>query len=130
MKRLLAVLFILTLAMSSQAQIRWPFGDANVVTGGSNDTLDISSQLKAGLNDYTVSNDTSMLINVTTTSNSWEFGESLIISATEATASADTIRYGTNITGLETVIPAGKTKIVTFIYNGNAWVKQAETQID
>jgi len=54
----------------------------------------------------------------------------LIIEATEGTASADTIRYGTNITGLYDAIPSGKTRLVQFIWNATAWVKLSTVQID
>lgn len=131
MKKLLIILTaLLFVSLSSEAQIRWPFGGANTVTGGTNDTLDISSQLSRGMNNYVITNDTNMVINVTTVNSNWEFGDLLIISATEGTANADTIRYGTNITGTATPIPSGKTKIITFLFNATAWVKISEQQID
>lgn len=128
---ILAAFLLFAICEQSEAQvIRWPFGAANTVTGGSNDTVDISSQLSRGLNNYTITNDTNMVINVTTVDSEWKFGDLLVISATEGTANADTLRYGTNITGTLTAIPSGKTTVVTFIFNGTAWVKQSEVQID
>ncbi|MCK5632597.1 hypothetical protein KAH94_02530 [bacterium] len=103
----------------------------NTVTNDtSNDTLDISSSLKRGINYYDISNDTTVLLNVTTVDTEWKTGDLLIIEATEGSTAADTVRYGTNITGLETAIPSGKTTIISFIFNGSAWVKQSEVQID
>lgn len=130
MKKLIILISFVVLCFSAQSQVRWPFGAANTVTGGINDTLDISSQLTRGLNWYAPDNDTNMVINVTTVSSSWKTGEALVISFTEGTGNADTLRYGTNITGLDDAIPSGKTRVITFIYNGIAWVKQATTLID
>lgn len=134
MKRLIFLLttaFLLIFAsFESEAQIRWPFGAVNSVTGGTNDTVDISSQLIRGLNYYDVSNDTTMLINVVTVDDSWSKGDFLVIELTEGSTSADTLRYGTNITGLESIVASGKTKVITFIFNGTAWIKQSEVQID
>lgn len=125
---IISILFVMVLSVNSQ--IRWPFGEANTVTGGANDTVDISSQLTRGLNYYVIDNDTNMVINVTTVSTSWKTGDLLLIEATEGTAVADTLRYGTNITGLYDAIPSGKTAISTFIWNGTAWVKLSAIQID
>jgi hypothetical protein len=130
MKKLILLISLCVLTFSLNAQIRWPFGDANAITGGTNDTVDISSELTRGLNYYIITNDTNMVINVTTASTSWKKGDLLIIEATEGTAVADTIRYGTNITGLEDAIPSGKTRISSFIWNATAWVKFATVQID
>lgn len=130
MKRYLILLAISVLALSVDAQIRWPFGNYNSITGGSNDTIDISSELERGLNYYDISNDTNVWINVTTTSDVWKTGDFLFIEATEATGDADTLNYGTNITGLLDAIPSGKTRIVQFIWNGTAWVKVSSVQID
>lgn len=130
MKKLAILSIFVFVALSVNAQIRWPFGAVNDVTNQVNDTVDISSYLERGLNYYDVSNDTTMLINVTTVDTEWKTGDLLVIEATEGSASADTLRYGTNITGLEDPIPAGKTKIITFIYNGSAFNKVAATQID
>lgn len=115
----------------ADAGVRWPFGAVNTVANDtSNDTLDISSSLTRGLNYYDISNDTNMVLNVTTINTEWATGDLLIIEATEGSTSADTIRYGTNITGTYTAIPSGKTTIITFIFNSSAWVKQSEVQID
>lgn len=130
MKKLILLISLCVFAFSLNAQIRWPFGAANAITGGTNDTLDISAELTRGLNYYIITNDTNMVINVTTVDNSWSKGDLLIIEATEGTASADTIRYGTNITGLYDAIPSGKTRLVQFIWNATAWVKLSTVQID
>lgn len=130
MKKLLLLSILFVLAFSLNAQIRWPFGAVNSITGDTNDTIDISSELTRGLNYYDIANDTNVVINVTTVDTEWKTGELLVIEATEGTANADTVRYGTNITGLQTAIPSGKTAVVTFIWNGTAWVKQSEVQID
>lgn len=127
---LLSALFVFALTFNVEAQIRWPFGSANEITGDTNDTIDISPELIRGLNFYDISNDSTVLINVTTVDTEWKIGELLIIEATEGSTSADTLRYGTNITGLETTIPSGKTAVITFVWNGTAWVKQSENQID
>lgn len=132
MKKLILLFTVLSLfVISANSQIRWPFGNANEPAGDTtNDTIDISSQLTRGLNYLVISNDTNMVINVTTTSTSWAKGDLLFIEATEGTANADTIRYGTNITGLYDAIPSGKTAVSTFIWNGTAWVKVSAIQID
>lgn len=131
MKRIFIIISLLAVvAFTTQAGVRWPFGAVNTITGGSNDTVDISSQITRGLNYYTITNDTNMVINVTTVNSEWETGELLIISATEGTANADTIRYGTNITGNYDPIPSGKTWTAFFIFNGSAFVKISSVQID
>jgi len=130
MKRLILLISLCVLTFSLNAQIRWPFGNVNEITGGTNDTLDISSELTRGLNYYIITNDTTMLINVTTVDDSWKKGDLLVIEATEGSTDADTVRYGTNITGVEDAIPEGKTRIAMFIWNAVAWVKLSTVQID
>jgi hypothetical protein len=131
MKKLIGIIVVLfVIAFAANADIRWPFGDVTTVTGGSNDTVDISSELTRGINVYTITNDTNMVINVTTVASNWEAGEFLFISATEGSGSADTLRYGTNITGNYDPIPAGKTWTAWFFWNGTAWVKISSNQID
>lgn len=131
MKKIFIIIGLLAIvALTTQAGVRWPFGAVNTVTGGSNDTVDISSQIDRGLNFYTITNDTNMVINVTTVNSEWEKGELLFISATEGSGSADTIRYGTNITGNYDPIPATKTWTAFFIFNGSAFVKISSVQID
>lgn len=130
MKKIAILTVLLFALLSVDAAVRWPFGAANTVTNQVNDTVDISGYLTRGLNYYDIDNDTTMVINVTTVSDDWAKGDLLIIEATEGTAAADTLRYGTNITGTEDPIPAGKTKVVTFIFNGTGFVKVAVTQID
>lgn len=129
MKKYIISLILLAVVYSVNAQ-RWPFGSVDQVTNQTNDTVDISSYLTRGMNYYDISNDTNMVINVTTVNDENKLGDFLIIEATEATASADTLRYGTSITGLYDAIPAGKTIIVTFIFNGTAWLKQSTVQIN
>ena len=130
MKKILFIFIFFAAVLSVQAQIRWPFGSVNAVTNQVNDTVDISSYLIRGINYYTITNDTNMVINVTTVGSEWKKGDLLIIEATEGSTSADTLRYGTNITGLYDAIPAGKTAIVTFIFNETAWVKLSTVQIN
>ena len=130
MKKILFITLFLAATFCVQAQIRWPFGNVNAVTNQTNDTVDISSYLIRGLNYYIPDNDTNMVINVTTVGTEWKKGDLLIIEGTEGTTSADTLRYGTNITGLYDAIPSGKTAIVTFIFNGTAWVKLSTVQIN
>jgi len=129
MKRILIILLLCAFTFSMQAQ-RWPFGNVNAVTNQVNDTVDISSYLIRGMNYYIPNNDTNMVINVTTLDSELELGDLLVIEGTEGSASADTLRYGTNITGLYDAIPVGKTAIVTFIFNGTAWVKLSTVQIN
>ena len=130
MKKVILLSILVLVSVCLSAQVRWPFGSVNEVTNQVNDTVDISSYLIRGLNYYTVTNDTSMVINVTTADDSWKKGDLLVIEITEGTAAADTVRYGTNITGLQDVIPAGKTVLSTFVYNETAWVKLSSIQIN
>lgn len=132
MKKLLVILSLILFVASfdANAQIRWPFGSPNEITVTSDDTIDIGSSVQRGLNYINFDTDTNIVFEATSLSSSLGVGELLFIEATENGVDADTLTYGTGMTGLLDPIPSGKTRVVTFIFNGTAWVKQSSEQID
>lgn len=129
MKSILTVLLFCGLLIFSSF-VRWPFGDVNDITVVVDDTIDIGADLKEGFNYIDLDTDTNILLTATSLRSSMEVGELLLIEATESGYDADTITYGTGITGLADPIPSGKTRIITFCYNGTTFQKVASTQID
>lgn len=130
MKRLLIIALFGLFVLNANSQVRWPFGAANEITVTVNDTIEVGTNLSRGINYIDMSTDTNIVLNATTIDTEVKIGDLLILEATEAGVDADTINYGTNITGLYDAIPSDKTRIITFIYNGSKFVKVSTTQID
>lgn len=131
MKKVILILSVIfALYISADAQVRWPFGNANSITVTSDDTIDISASLQRGLNYIDFNTDTNIVFQVSSMPSSLKIGDYLIIEATEAGVDADTLTYGTGITGAADAIPSDKTRVVKFVFNGTAWVKESSTQID
>jgi hypothetical protein len=130
MKKIILILGLIACVMSVNAQIRWPFGEANTIVVTSADTIDVSTDVERGINYIDWNSDTTILLTATSISSSIKLGDLLIIEATESTANADTINYGTGFTGLYDALPSGKTKVITFIYNGTGFKKVSSTQIN
>lgn len=134
MKKSLLILCLIVFVASfdANAQIRWPFGNANEVTVTSADTVDPGANLERGINYLEFEVDTNIVFEATGMSSSLSIGDLMILKATGASApsDADTISYSTGVTGLDDPIPVDKTRIIQFLYDGSGWVKQLSTQID
>jgi len=128
MKKLFILLTLVIFACNVQAQ-RYPFGNATETTLTSDTTIALS-EIKNNLIIYTCATDTNITINAATLDGNLKTGARAVFVFTESTADADTITWGTNLTGATDAIPSGKTRIVEFIYNGTTFYKLTATQVD
>lgn len=129
MKKLLLLASLVVIAISVNAQVKFPFGAADTETLTSATTIALS-EIDDNLTIYTLATDTTATINAASIDDNIKTGSRLVFVLTESTANADTISWGTNLTGLADPLPSGKTKIVEFIYNGSGFYKVASTQVD
>ncbi len=129
MKKILILLFLIV-PFLAKSQIRYPFGAADVVTVTSDDTIDISDDIFDNLTYIDLDTDTNMVINATNLNSKLRTGALLVFEATESGFDADTITWGTGLTGAATAIPSGKTTFIQFFYNGTAFKKITQTQTD
>ena len=128
MKKLFVLSAIILLAFSVQAQ-RYPFGSATETTLTSAATIALA-EISDNLTIYTCATDTNITVNAATLDDNLKTGARVVFVFTESTANADTITWGTNLTGTTDAIPSGKTRIVEFIYNGTTFYKLTATQVN
>ena len=110
--------------------LKWPGGAAYEPTYTSAAAVDISSLVVGGMTFIDADIDTNNTVNYTTASSELRTGDLLFFEFTESTGNADTITWGTNITGAVDAIPSGKTKVISFIWSGTAYLKLGSQQID
>jgi hypothetical protein len=131
MKKLLFLLGLLfVFIMSGKTQILWPFGAADVVTVTVSDTIDISDDIYDNMTYIDLDTDTNMIVSATNLSTQLRRGAQIVFEATESGVDADTIEWGTGLTGADTPVPNGKTVFIWFFYNGTAFKKICEQQTD
>lgn len=127
---------MIAVSFVTNAQIKFPFGSADAATFTIADTtttgvIDVTD-LYDNVSIYTVTCDTNITINADTTQirTSMNNGAVIYFKVTEATKDADTITWGTNLTGTATAIPSGKTTIVKFVKIGTGFYKVSDTQVN
>lgn len=130
MKHILVILTVCLFAVNVNAQVRWPFGEANTISATSADTIDVGASVSKGLNYWDWDSDTTIVLDATSIDNELNKGDLFFIEATESTGSADTINYGTGFTGTADPLPSGKTRMILFMYNGTEFRKVSSNQID
>ena len=128
MKKILILSVLVLFAFVSNAQ-KYPFGKADTETLTSASTIALSN-ISDNLTIFTLATDTTLTINAATLDDGLNTGAEIVFVLTESTANADTVSWGTNLTGLADPLPSGKTRIVKFIYNGTGFYKVASTQVD
>ena len=128
MKKLFIVLSFLVVAFAANAQ-RYPFGDATETTLTSAATIALG-EITNDLTIFTCATDTNITVNAATIDSDLRSGARIIFVLTESSSNADTITWGTTLTGTTDALPSGKTKIVEFIYNGTTFYKVATNQVD
>lgn len=129
MKKLLVLIGFMFFVFAGQAQLRYPFSNADTETLTSASTIALS-EIYDNLTVFTCATDTNITVNASTLDSDLKVGARVVFILTESTANADTITWGTNLTGLYDALPSGKTKIVEFIYNGTTFYKVASTQVN
>lgn len=135
MKRIISILSLvfafLILTNESNAQLRYPFSDAHTfsvsVTAAA---TTVATNIYDHMTVCTFTVDTNTTANFTSLDTELEAGDLFVIKATENTAVADTITWGTGFTGDATECVASKTRIITWVYDGSGFVMVADTQID
>ena len=128
MKKLFIVLSFLVVAFAANAQ-RYPFGAATSTTLTSATTIALA-EITNDLTIYTLATDTTTTISAASIDDNLRSGARLIFVLTESSANADTVNWGTTLTGTYDALPSGKTKIVEFIYNGTTFYKVSTNQVD
>lgn len=128
MKRFLILVSFLIVAFSASAQ-RYPFGNATSTTLTSAATIAVA-EITNDLTVFTCATDTNITVNAANVDTDLKVGARLIFVFTESSANADTITWGTTLTGTVDALPSGKTRIVEFIYNGTTFYKVAANQVD
>ena len=128
MKKLFLIISLILVVFVVQAQ-KYPFGNATETTLTSAATVALA-EITNDLTIYTCATDTNITVNAATVDDNLRAGARLIFVLTESTANADTITWGTTLTGTVDALPSGKTKIVEFIFNGTTFYKVATNQVD
>ena len=128
MKKLFILISFLVVAFAANAQ-RYPFGSATETTLTSAATIALS-EITNDLTIFTCATDTNITVNAASVDDNLKSGARLVFILTENSANADTITWGTTLTGTTDALPSGKTKIVEFIYNGTTFYKVATNQVD
>ena len=128
MKKLFILISFLVVAFAANAQ-RYPFGAATETTLTSAATIALA-EITNDLTVYTCATDTNITVNAASVDDNLKVGARLVFVFTESSSNADTITWGTTLTGTTDALPSGKTRIVEFIYNGTTFYKLCATQVD
>jgi len=128
MKKLFILAIFLVVAFAANAQ-RYPFGEPTKTTLTSAATIALS-EITNDLTIFTLATDTTLTVNAASVDDRLRAGARIVFILTESTANADTVNWGTTLTGTYDALPSGKTKVVEFIYNGTTFYKASTNQVD